>query len=73
MKANDDIVKQSVICVDCGRIHTWDEYDCEMYNNGFLCKECFEEKYGYCNLCGGLNKYSDMDCNIECKECVEYV
>lgn len=60
---------ENVKCIECGEIHNWDEYDCEVYNDDFLCAKCFQEKYGYCNICGELNKYSDMNENIECKEC----
>lgn len=59
-----------VVCTECGQVHFWDEYDCEVYNDDFLCRKCFQEKYGYCNICGELNKYSDMDENIECGGCV---
>ena len=62
---------ENVVCCECKNIHNWDEVDCEIYRDNFLCKDCFEKKYGYCNECGELNKYEDMDLNIVCGGCVD--
>lgn len=62
-------IYENVICCDCGKTHHWDEQDCEIYRDDFLCKDCFESKYGYCNECGELNKYTDMSADILCGGC----
>ena len=57
------------ICSDCGKESFWSDEDCEMYMGEPLCENCFRKKYGYCNICGELNKYQDMNEDIECKGC----
>lgn len=56
-------------CCNCGKKFLFDEYDCEIYRGKTLCTECFENDYGYCNECGELNRYSDMNDDIFCKVC----
>lgn len=68
---NNEIMTEDAICCECGDVHVWNEEDCEVYGGKFLCSECFKEKYGYCNICGELRKYSNMSENIECKECID--
>lgn len=65
-----EISIDNAVCCECGEVHYWNEEDCEVYNGMFLCSKCFKEEYGYCNECGTLNKYIDMDENIVCKECL---
>lgn len=66
---NNEVLVEDAVCCDCGKLHTWDEETCEVYRDKFLCDKCFQDKYGYCNVCGELNKYSDMNDDIVCKEC----
>ena len=56
-------------CTDCGKKFFFDDETCAIYRDGFLCAECYQDKYGYCNECGELNKYSDMNDDIVCKGC----
>ena len=68
-KYNGNPIVENAKCCDCGKIFTWDEEVDEIYNDKYLCFECFDKKYGYCNECGELNKYSDMNEDIICKGC----
>ena len=60
-------------CCNCGRAFKWDEYDCDIYRGKALCACCFDNEFGYCNECGELNRYSDMDDDICCKICHDYL
>lgn len=60
---------QFAICGDCGKKFFFDDETCVIYRGDFLCAECFQDKYGYCNVCGELNRYTDMNDEIVCKGC----
>lgn len=50
-----------VKCCNCGKFHDWDEETCEIYEDDYLCHDCFRDYFGYCNVCGELNRYTDMN------------
>ena len=60
-----------IICSDCGEEFVYEEY--ETYKGRPICFNCFDLKYGFCNECGELNKYADMNEEIVCKGCEPYV
>lgn len=60
---------ENAICCNCGKIHFWDEQTCEVYRGKFLCEDCYNIYFGFCNECGELNKYLDMNEEIICKGC----
>lgn len=60
---------ENAVCCHCGKVHTWDEYGCDIYQGKYLCKDCYQDYYGYCNKCGKLYKYSDMNDEIICQRC----
>ena len=60
---------ENAICCHCGKTHFWHEQVCEVYRGKFLCEDCYNKYYGFCNNCGELNKYIDMNENIVCKGC----
>lgn len=62
-------IEENALCCHCGKVHLWDEQLDEVYQNKFLCFECFDMYYGYCNSCGELNKYCEMSEDIICKGC----
>lgn len=66
---NGEEFVENAICCHCGKTHYWDEETCEVYRNKFICSECYENHYGYCNECGELNKYTDMNEDIVCIGC----
>lgn len=61
--------ENEVICSHCGKTFSFDEETCEIYRGKFICADCFQTYYGYCNECGKLHLYSDMNDDIVCKEC----
>lgn len=73
MKFNSDkwvcVCSNFATCGDCGKQFYFDDETCAIYRGDFICAECFQDKYGYCNECGELNKYSDMNEDIVCKGC----
>lgn len=60
---------ENAVCCHCGKTHTWDEYNCAVYKGKYLCEDCYQDYYGYCNGCGELHKYSDMNEDIYCEKC----
>lgn len=56
-------------CCHCARTFAWDDYTGDIYRGKLLCPECLCHFYGYCNSCGKLYKYADMDEDIICKGC----
>lgn len=56
-------------CSHCGKTFFYDGETCAIYRNTFICNECYQNYYGYCNECGELNKYTDMNEDIVCKGC----
>lgn len=62
-------VVENAVCCHCGKVHTWDEYSCEVYHGKYLCEDCYQDYYGRCNGCGKLYKYADMNDDIYCEEC----
>lgn len=62
-------VQENSRCCNCGRKFTFDLEHSEIYRNKTLCPKCLEDHYGYCNECGELNRYVDMDENIVCGGC----
>lgn len=58
-------------CCHCGKIHTWSAYTCAVYNGQFVCEDCYQDYFGYCNKCDMLHKYADMNDEIICKNCQE--
>lgn len=63
------VCSQFATCGDCGKKFFFDDETCALYRGDFLCDKCFQDKYGYCNECGELNKYTDMNDEIVCKGC----
>lgn len=61
------------VCCDCGEEFVFLEYETTFYKGKPLCFNCFDNKYGYCNECGELNPYNNMNGNIVCKECERFV
>lgn len=72
-KYNNEEEKENAICCNCGKVHTWFEDTCAVYNGEFLCEDCYNDYFGYCNNCGELFKYKDMNSEIICKGCEELV
>ena len=68
---NGKEIEFNAVCYHCGKDFGWDEYDGAVYRNKFLCQDCYDMYYVYCNGCGELNKYVDMDEDIYCKGCVK--
>lgn len=62
-------VQKNSICCNCGKKFTFDVEHCEIYRNKTLCSKCLELHYGYCNECGELNRYIDMNEDIVCGGC----
>lgn len=56
-------------CCHCGKIHEWDEDTCAVYQGKLLCADCYNDYYGFCNVCETLYKYEDMNDDIICKNC----
>lgn len=56
-------------CCHCGKRHDWDVYEDSMYRGKTLCQTCYEEYYGFCNVCGDLYLYDDMNENNICGGC----
>lgn len=63
----------AVVCCHCGRKFFFNIDTCDIYNNDFLCDKCLQDYYGYCNECGELNKYSDMNDDFVCKGCEKVI
>lgn len=66
---NYEEIVETAQCHHCSNIFTWEEETCEVYEEKFLCSDCYDKYYGYCNECGELNLYSDMNDDIICKGC----
>lgn len=64
-----DWIVENAICCHCGKEHTWDAELCAIYQGRFVCEDCYNDYYGYCNECGTLHKYSDMNDEIVCHHC----
>lgn len=60
-------------CCHCGKKHEWNIYECAVYRGKLLCDDCYEDFYGYCNECGELYLYDDMNEDILCNSCEEYL
>ncbi len=56
-------------CSHCGKTFTFDEDTCEVYEGKAICGECYTNYYGFCNVCGVLHKYEDMNEEIICSAC----
>lgn len=69
--ANEKTYKDGeiAICGDCGKEFVFLEWETTFYKGKPLCSDCYDTKYGYCNECGELNLYSDMNEDIVCKGC----
>lgn len=64
--------KETSVCCNCGEVFIFDEDTCEMYQEKPLCQDCYQVDYGYCNICGKLEKYTEMDLKeIICLDCLE--
>ena len=63
------VCSEYAVCCDCGKQFLFDDETCAIYRGDFLCSNCYQDKYGYCNECGELNKYADMNEDIVCKGC----
>lgn len=59
------------ICPHCGKEFTIDPYDANIYRGQHICFDCFDRDFGYCNECGELYLYTDMNDDIICKKCEE--
>lgn len=47
--------KEKIICRDCGREIAPDELDsCTLIDGEYICEECFNENYFYCEDCGKI-------------------
>lgn len=67
---NGEDFVENATCGHCGKQHDWDEETGEIYENKFICPDCYDNYYGYCNECGKLHKYKDMNDDIICKDCL---
>lgn len=56
-------------CAHCGGTFYYSDEFCAIYRGDFICGKCYTDHYGYCNECGELNKYEDMNDDIVCKGC----
>lgn len=63
-------IQENARCCHCARKFVWNEYDGHVYRGKVLCPDCFDDHYGYCNECGKLNNYDDMNDDIICKGCI---
>lgn len=67
--------KEKIICRDCGRIINEDELeDAYKIDGEYVCPECFEENYFYCDRCGKLEcqeygVYIEHDDIMVCDDC----
>ena len=59
---------EEIICAHCGKKASWDDDTGEIYNGEFICAECYQVYYGFCDVCGKLHKYTDMD-EVVCEDC----
>lgn len=56
-------------CPNCNKSFLFDEYNAHKYHGRVICPECFNFWFGYCNECGELFQYSEMNDDIVCKTC----
>ena len=63
------------ICAHCGGAFDFDEYDAHKVGAGWLCFDCYDNFYTYCNECAQIVKYDDClytDANgFVCFACVD--
>lgn len=59
---------EEIICSNCGKKTGWDDETGEIYNGEFICAECYQVEYGFCDVCGKLHKYEDM-IEVVCEDC----
>lgn len=60
-------------CCHCGKRRNWNAYEGAVYRGKLLCSDCYDDHFGYCNECGELHLYSDMNDDIVCKPCEEFL
>ena len=60
---------EEIVCCHCREKKWWNEEFGAIYRGEFLCPDCYNDFYGYCNECGELNKHSEMNDDIVCKGC----
>lgn len=65
--------QENAKCCHCGKRHNWDAYEGSVYRGKLLCPDCYQDYYGYCNLCGELHLYSDMNDDILCNGCEAFL
>lgn len=63
----------TIVCSHCGEEFIYYEYETYFYRKKPICFNCFDLYYGFCNECGELNKYSDMNEDIVCRGCDNHV
>lgn len=70
---NGEVEVSNAICGCCGNTHDWEDYSCEVYEGKFICSECYQNLFGFCNECDNLYRYEDMNEDIICKSCSAYL
>lgn len=62
-------------CFNCGKIFNFDDTTPDVYRGRYVCPDCFDCDFGYCNGCDCLHRYDDMILTkyhgYYCKSCVK--
>lgn len=61
--------EEYAVCAHCGKKFFYSGETCAIYREDFICNNCYQNHYGYCNKCGELNKYIDMNEDVVCEGC----
>lgn len=64
-----EVKVEDAVCWYCEKMHTWSEDTCDVYNGKYICSECFQENFSYCNECGELYFCEELNEYIICKDC----
>lgn len=64
-----DVIVKDAICCNCGNVHEWDEDTCAIYMDKFVCEDCYQASFSYCEECGRLTKRSDIAYDYICNTC----
>ena len=51
---------EKVICNNCGVEFAFDIWDDVLYDGKPICPSCYNNDFGFCEVCNKLHKYEDM-------------